>query len=163
MKRLLVLSCAVLLAASACSTRRSAQPSTAAPSGWCPAESGPSGRAPDSRPFPAFSQTNTPFDEMTRQAAATHHPAILYFCAHWCGYCVKMNSETLSQGRVASRIGRFPSSRYDPDTPAGRDVAQRFGVNGFPTMVLVDGSGNEVDRIVGFRPADELLGLLARW
>lgn len=36
-------------------------------------------------------------------------------------------------------------------------VAQKYGVKGYPTFVLTDNNGVEVDRIIGFREADVFL------
>ncbi len=115
----------------------------------------PSGRA--------FAEVNTPLASMTQRAAAARKPALLYFCASWCGFCQKLNRETLSQARVASRVQAFPASRYDPDTDAGRAAASRFDVHGFPTIVVMDEHGREVERLVGFRSAEDLLQHLGRY
>jgi len=39
--------------------------------------------------------------------------------------------------------------------------ADRYGIKGYPTCVLVDIEGNEVDRIVGYRPPEEFLQTIA--
>ncbi len=49
---------------------------------------------------------------------------------------------------------KFVNIRVDGGTMPGSDVAKQFGINGFPTLVVVDGEGQEIDRIVGYRPPD---------
>ena len=39
----------------------------------------------------------------------------------------------------------------------GPEIAKKYEVTGFPTMVVIDPKGEELDRIVGFRPPKELL------
>lgn len=34
----------------------------------------------------------------------------------------------------------------------GKELASRFGVNGYPTLVVTDARGEEIDRLVGYRP-----------
>jgi thioredoxin 1 len=48
--------------------------------------------------------------------------------------------------------------RFFLDTePEGARLARRFGVKGFPTLIILDSKGNEVDRIVGERSAPDLI------
>jgi thiol:disulfide interchange protein len=48
------------------------------------------------------------------------------------------------------------TTRLDADTPEGRSMSSRYGVNGFPTLLVVDATGRELKRIVGFRDANAL-------
>jgi thiol:disulfide interchange protein len=111
----------------------------------------------------AFSQVNVPFDEMVAQARQRGEPSILFFCASWCGWCSKMKRETLTDARVQARLQAFPTALYDPDTPAGRAVADRYDIHAYPTMVVVDGSGHELDRIAGASEPDRFLDRLSRF
>jgi len=48
--------------------------------------------------------------------------------------------------------------RFFSDTePEGARLARKFGVKGFPTLIILDSKGNEVDRIVGERSAPDLI------
>jgi thioredoxin-like negative regulator of GroEL len=58
---------------------------------------------------------------------------------------------------VGSEVARFVSVRYDGDSPVGKSVAQRFGVRGFPSVVIVDGSGRKLDEFSGFREAPQFI------
>jgi len=46
---------------------------------------------------------------------------------------------------------------FQDTDPQGNRIARRFRVEGFPTLLLLDSSGREVDRLLGFRSADELM------
>lgn len=48
------------------------------------------------------------------------------------------------------------------DSTASREVAKRYNIQAIPTFVFVDEEGNEIDRIVGFREADEYLAEMKR-
>lgn len=53
---------------------------------------------------------------------------------------------------------KFVFIRLFQDTdPQGARLASRFEVEGFPTLIVLNSSGREVDRILGFRSAKELM------
>ena len=88
------------------------------------------------------------FDEIV---STSKLPIVVDLWAPWCGPC-RMVSPLLEQlaGELAGRI-RLVKVNVD-QAPA---VQARFGVQGIPTFVLLDG-GREVDRLVGAHPIDGL-------
>jgi thioredoxin-related protein len=46
---------------------------------------------------------------------------------------------------------------FQDTDPQGARLASRFRVDGFPTLIILDSSGREVDRILGFMSARELM------
>jgi|GEM_PF-2473378 len=73
------------------------------------------------------------------------------FLASWCGYCRKLESNTLSDPTVRAELAAMNMRRMNPDTPEGRAAASRYGVNGYPTTVVVDGNGTVLAKMVGFQ------------
>ena len=41
--------------------------------------------------------------------------------------------------------------------PGGAELKNRYRVGGIPTLLILDSEGREIDRIVGFHPAVELM------
>lgn len=39
----------------------------------------------------------------------------------------------------------------------GESLARKLNIRGFPTIIILDSSGREVDRIMGFRSAPDLI------
>ncbi len=58
---------------------------------------------------------------------------------------------------MGQELQRFVAVRYDADRGEGKAVAQRFGVNGYPGFVVVDGNGRKIDEFAGFRDANQFL------
>ncbi len=56
----------------------------------------------------------------------------------------------------------FVNAHVNASTPAGRKVATRYGVHAYPTLVVVDEHGGEIDRIIGYRPPDKFLPEIQR-
>lgn len=77
------------------------------------------------------------------------------FFATWCMPC-KMLGPVLEQ--VAKQTeGEFDVVKLDIDQ--NMDLAKEYGVMSIPTMVVVK-DGKEVDRVVGFRQADQIIEVL---
>ena len=52
---------------------------------------------------------------------------------------------------------KFVNVHVDAEKGEGKDLAKRYGANGFPTLVMVDAAGEELDRIVGYLPPDKFV------
>ena len=49
---------------------------------------------------------------------------------------------------------------FQDTEPQGARLAEKFRIEGFPTLIVLDPSGHEVDRIEGFTSAPDLIDLL---
>lgn len=97
------------------------------------------------------------------QPVTVRGPAALFFFTSWCGYCKQVLPEVNRLTGVARsrgwrvygvQVGEGPSQvngfiqQYNPSFPVLMDqnsqVAQRYGIRGYPTFVLVDANGNIV-------------------
>ncbi len=69
--------------------------------------------------------------------------------------------ETYSKKEVAQFLAKgFVPIKIDAEKGKGPELAKRYGVSGFPTLVLIDPKGEEVDRLVGYRPPQKFLAEL---
>src|SRR5205814_10385523 len=60
--------------------------------------------------------------------------------------------DTFSQAEVARAMTGFVCVHVDAEKGEGPILAKRYAAHGFPTMVVVDDAGEEVDRLVGYLP-----------
>ena len=79
---------------------------------------------------------------------------ILKFSASWCGPC-KMLTKT-----IAGIKDEIPYPVEEIDIDENTDLAQKYGIRGVPTMVLIDGD-KEVKRKVGSLTSHELRAFVA--
>jgi thiol-disulfide isomerase/thioredoxin len=96
-----------------------------------------------------------PFAEVLRRAKAEGKPVMLDVVAEWCGPCKIMDKTTFSDPAVVAWAKAVVPARVDAEKGEGQNVAARYQSYSFPTIVFIDGDGNEIDRLVGaFSSAD---------
>ena len=83
--------------------------------------------------------------------------------ASWCVPCQKMDSEVYPRDEVGRAVSAgFVALRRDGESGEGLAIAQRYHVVGFPTLLVLDGKGVEIDRMMGGLSASELVLKLTR-
>ncbi len=94
------------------------------------------------------------------QARSESKPVLVFLYTDWCTYCKQMDGKTFSDAGVIDELGRkFVWLRLNAETDAqGIEMQRRFGINGFPTILFLDPSGRELNRIAGFVPPDQFRG-----
>jgi thioredoxin-related protein len=46
---------------------------------------------------------------------------------------------------------------FQDTEPEGTRLARKFNIRGFPTLIILDPAGNEIDRIMGAMSAEDLI------
>ncbi|MFM8980626.1 MAG: thioredoxin family protein [Planctomycetia bacterium] len=128
----------------------------------CSSASARNTAAPQAGPADVFAARDLPLEQVLARASAGGRPALLLFVARWCGYCRQLEQGTLADAGVRAHLAGFEVVRYDADGPTGRDLARRYGVQGFPTWVRVDASGAAVARYVGYDAPADLVARITR-
>ena len=103
----------------------------------------------------------TDYKQALAQAAQENRRVLLDFTgSDWCPGCIRMEKEVLNQPDFKKFAARnlvlvkldFPTRKQLPPAEAeqNRKLQQKFDVEGFPTYVLLDPSGKEVRRQLGY-------------
>ncbi len=91
-----------------------------------------------------------PFAEVLRRARAENKPVMLDVVAAWCGPCKIMDATTFSDAAVVDWTKKTViPARVDAEKGEGRRISARYQAFSFPTVIFLDGEGNEIDRLVG--------------
>ncbi len=76
------------------------------------------------------------------------------FYTDWCNWCRRLDTDTFRRADVQHELAELVALKANADTD-GAQLAARFGVDSYPTMIFLDPDGNEVDRILGYLPPDK--------
>lgn len=66
-------------------------------------------------------------------------PTVLEFGAGWCVPC-KVFAPVFAKVKEANS-GKVDFQSYDTESPEGEKIANKFGVSGLPTIIILDSSG----------------------
>lgn len=111
-----------------------------------------------------------PLDDGLAAARASSKPILYDFTAEWCAPCHLLDAQVFQDAELASLINeRFVPIRVTDrrqeegrNSPAVDALQQRYGVNGFPTVVFANAEGLELARSEGFRGAEEFRRVMER-
>ena len=109
-------------------------------------------------PVPTSSTASTtafpePVASALAQAREADRPVFLDFYAEWCAPCKIIEGKIIPDPRVQAALDGFIFVRLDMDIDL--EAGQQFDVFGMPTMLVLDGQGEELFRHVGLiEPGD---------
>ena len=133
-----------------CADSSSSRPSLLAVAAAAP----PGGSPPQGVPF----SEGRPFAEALRRARAEKKPLMVDAYAVWCGPCKQLDRMTFADATVGAWARKnVIAVKVDAEKGEGRRLSQRYAVRAFPTILFIDPSGNELDRISGVFPPEDFV------
>jgi len=107
------------------------------------------------------SSWGTELSAALNQARSENKSVLLDFTgSDWCGWCIKFDKDVLFTDKFAGYAKSklvlvkldFPRHKAQDAAlkQANEQLSQRFGVNSFPTFVLLDSAGRELGRQTGY-------------
>jgi thiol-disulfide isomerase/thioredoxin len=88
-------------------------------------------------------------DAAFAEAKSSGKPIFLYWGAEWCPPCAQIKSTIFNKREFQERSKLFVPVYLDGDTPSAQRHGERFGVVGYPTMILFRPDGTEITRLPG--------------
>jgi len=95
----------------------------------------------------------------TAKASGKH--VFIDFETTWCGPCHSMDEWIWTDLEVAAKLNAgYVGVKLDGDIE--KALVARYKVAGYPTMIVLDSTGKEVTRLVGYQSSKDMLAVLAR-
>lgn len=105
----------------------------------------------------AVSFRNLTFDAAAKAAQAENKLVLIDFYTTWCGPCKLLDKETWSDAAVGKLVDEKAVSLKLDAEKEGAALAKKYGVEAYPTVLLVKPDGTELDRLVGFMPPADFI------
>jgi thiol-disulfide isomerase/thioredoxin len=100
-------------------------------------------------------------DALFAEARASGRPVFLYWGAAWCPPCNQVKATLFGRPDFVEKSRAFLPVYLDGDLPGAQRLGARFGVVGYPTMVLLRPDGRELTRLPGEIDAERYLQVMS--
>ncbi|MEO6151534.1 MAG: thioredoxin family protein [Croceibacterium sp.] len=94
------------------------------------------------------------------EAKEQGQPVLLYWGAVWCPPCNQMKATLFKDAGFIAETQQFVPVYLDGDTPGAQQWGEKFGISGYPTVIVLRPDGTEVTRISSATMAGQLPALL---
>ena len=102
----------------------------------------------------------TDYDAALKLAQSTNKLVVVDFFATWCGPCKMMERDTFSDEKVQQQLANFVPLKIDVDRQP--QLAAKYGIEGYPTTLVIDATGKPITGAVGYLKPDAYLAVLAK-
>ncbi len=102
------------------------------------------------------------FEQALAEATRAKKIVFIDFWASWCGWCKRLDRETLADNTVVAETQDLVCLSIDAESQDGQPLAARYGVAGLPALVFLEPGGSLRDRLAGFRPPAQFVAEVRR-
>jgi len=100
------------------------------------------------------------WDAVRAQAKAENRFVFVDFYTTWCGPCKRLDKITYADDKVIAFLNSTVPVKYDGEKGMGEKLAKEYRVHAWPTLIVFNPQGEEIDRYVGYLPPDEFLSTI---
>lgn len=94
-------------------------------------------------------------DDALAEAKESTKPIILYWGAKWCPPCNQLKSTLFKDASFIAETANFVPVYLDGDSPGAQRWGERFGISGYPTVIILRANGSEITRLSSSVTADK--------
>lgn len=126
-----------------------------------PAAAASPGVQPDGTVVSAVPWFHGSLEQAIAKASAEGKLVLVDVGAYWCPPCHRLDEEVFVRPEVGEAIAaRFVAVHVDAEKGDGPEISERYHVQAFPTLLVLESTGIEKGRVVDFLPAADLLAAL---
>lgn len=98
------------------------------------------------------------FDEALKASAEQGKPIFMDAYTTWCHWCKELDKKTFSDAEVVAYLNEnFINLKMDMERGEGPKLAQKYNVQGYPTLLFINSKGTTIGNIYGFATAENFL------
>ena len=133
------------------------------PSDVVPPTDAAAGVAEDGSIVSAVEWFSGSFEAALAHAKESDKLVFVHVGAYWCPPCHRLEEEVFTQPRVGAFLREgYVALHVDAEKGEGPELVERYKVQAYPTLLVLEPSGMEKDRVVDFVEAAELEAALGR-
>ena len=103
------------------------------------------------------------FSEVLAKARKENKPVFMDCFTVWCGPCKVLSNQIFPMKPVGDFFNsNFVNFKMDMERGEGIELAKRYGIKVYPTLLVLDSEGNLLHRFTGARPPRALIDEMAR-
>jgi thioredoxin-related protein len=96
------------------------------------------------------------FDAALKLAEKESKPIVMDVTTDWCGWSKKMDRETFADSKVQEQLKGCILVRLNPEaSDINRDVAKKYEVTGYPTLIVANFKGEVLAQDSGYQSAED--------
>jgi thioredoxin-related protein len=98
------------------------------------------------------------YDQAVAESKKDSHPIFVDVYADWCIWCHKLDKEVYTDPKFIEYIKGFVALKIDSeDNGEGTRLAEKYGIDGLPAMLILDANGNLLNKLSGYMDAKEMI------
>jgi len=95
------------------------------------------------------------FPEALQTAGKNKQHILVFFYANWSKWSQVLEDSSLNTSRIANLKSKIIFTKLNAETEAG--WTSKYKISDFPTLILLNSKGEEIDRVVGYLSSKELV------
>lgn len=100
-------------------------------------------------------------DDALAEVKESGKPVLLYWGAKWCPPCMQLKTTLFKDRAFIAQTQKFVPVYLDGDTQGAQKWGERFGISGYPTMIVLRADGSEITRLSTAAKLAEVLRVAA--
>ena len=103
---------------------------------------------------------NETFQNILNKAKKENKLVFMDAYASWCGPCKLLERNVFPVKEVGDYYNaNFINSRFDMEKGEGRDIARKYGINSFPSLLFLNGNGEVVFKGLGYMEVSDFISM----
>jgi len=98
------------------------------------------------------------YDNALKKAKQSNKYLMIDFFTEWCGWCKELDRTVYSNKEVGNYLNKkCINIKLNPDYMEDAEIAEKFQVTGYPTIIFLENTGKPIGKIGGYLPVDKFL------